>query len=787
MTTRYVAMPGEPPEIVGREEELTVLRSEWDRARSGGTGLVVVEGAPGVGKTHLLDHFADLAGGRFVVWGRCLEGDGTPTMWPWVHAVTAILAGLPDHVRNEQHSAELRGLLAPDGAALDAATLPHSVARFRLFERIVGLVAAAAARRPLMLIIDDLHWADAASLHLLEHLVKRLPPGTMLIGALRTQAPAPVPDLTRALAAASGVPGHRRLRLEALDPDEVCELVRREIGRTPSPDLIRIVYARTAGNPFFVRELARLLVDRDARVGVPSSVRDVVRDRTAGLPDDTRYLLRLGALIGRQIDVRVLADAADLDVAGCLDRLQPVEALDLLEPVPGDPYSYRYTHDLVRESIAAEASPNRVPYLHLRVADALERLAPDGDPPAERLAHHLWAAGPLADPARTARALIRAGRNAAAKSAFEAAERQLLSAVRLARAANVAEAELSALTYLQALIGVQPSWAASVEQLKFPERAADLAAGLGRGREAAANLFTYWSSLTNVLELGRAGEVALRLRRRAEESSDPVERAYGWYAWGLHQQSVGRIGESCRYLNRLRTNLLGGLPGREDDPIRHDLRILLGGMIAESTALNGEVGAARTLFDQLEAEAGDDPHAITAWATLSARTAALVGEPEWALYASARGIAVESASSFAWHRIHQRLAGCWARAVVGLDPDGAAVEARQIIATNLVDPPITSISSAHALLAEMRLAVGALDEATEALDRSDHFLERFGQRYAEGLNLLLRARLLRASGQASAVVRVAAERARALSVEREAYLYAQRADDLLDEIDGAPW
>ena len=257
-----------------------------------------------------------------------------------------------------------------------------------------------------MLVIDDLHWADVASLQLFSHLAARLPGGTVVIGALRDRAPAPGTELARMLAAASRVPGHRRIRLGPLDLAEVAELVRRETGQSPGSGAARSIHARTAGNPFFVRELSRFLADGGqltedaaAQAGVPSTVRDVVRDRLADLDDDVQGLLQIAALIGRDVGLGLLARVADLDVQTCLDRLEPLEGLGLLAPAPGDPYSFRFAHDLVRESVAEITPPARAAQLHLRIADALERDRLRRRSVAERLAHHLWSAGPLADPA----------------------------------------------------------------------------------------------------------------------------------------------------------------------------------------------------------------------------------------------------------------------------------------------------------------------------------------------------------------------------------------------------
>ncbi|MER6086401.1 BTAD domain-containing putative transcriptional regulator, partial [Streptomyces sp. NPDC001833] len=328
--------------LVGRTEELATLRRIVERALAGDTAIGVVEGEPGAGKTRLLEEAAAVAGrlGALTVWGSCLEGDGTPAMWPWEQALGQVVHSLPAPAGEQWLTGGLGSLLA----ARDDATreLPDGNAQFRLFEQVVALVGQASARRPTLLILDDLQWADVTSLRLLQHLAGRLPQGTAIIGALRDRAPALGPDLSRVLAAAGRRPGHRRFRLGPLGPADVAELIRHEAGQDPDDAVARAIHARTSGNPFFVRELSRLLSrggafgdgGTSAAAGVPSTVHDVVRDRMAGLDDRARDLLRVAALIGRDVDLRLLSRATGVDVADCLDRLEPLHTLGLLEPGP---------------------------------------------------------------------------------------------------------------------------------------------------------------------------------------------------------------------------------------------------------------------------------------------------------------------------------------------------------------------------------------------------------------------------------------------------------------------
>ncbi len=442
----------------------------------------------------------------------------------------------------------------------------------------------------------------------------------------------------------------------------------------------------------------------------------------AGLDDGTRRLLQVAALIGRDVSLALLARATGLDLPTCLDRLEPLEALGLLGPAAGDPYAFRFMHDLVRESVAETMPLWRTPSLHLSVADALEHFDAEGESVAERLAFHLWAAGPLADSARTAHAMVRAGRDAAAKSAFQAAERHLRKAVEVARTAGLAELELAALSQLTAVLGMSSMYGNLIPELL--ERAERLARDLGQEVEATDFLYSRWVVHQQGIEFDRSGPLARQLLDQGKASSNPIVYAYGLEAWGLHQWNLGNVGDAFRLLSEAHRIMLRDQARREDNQVRHDLQSLMVGMLAEISALHGDVDAARALFDTLKADAGDDPYAVTIWSAIAVRTAVIVGDPEWALRAADRGIAV--------------------------DPDFSFVL------------------------------------AAAALDLADRCLDTYGQRYPEGLLLLLRARLQQALGEPVAVVRATAERARALSAEREAHLFARRAEMFLAELEDEP-
>ncbi|GIF47142.1 transcriptional regulator [Asanoa ferruginea] len=758
--------------LVGRTDEIATLGSIVDSALAGGTAIGVVEGEAGVGKTRLLEAAAAAAGqrGALVVWGTCLQGDGTPSMWPWERVLGSIVDSLPAPSRANWLAGELSNLLEPVGDRAPRA-IPDSNAHYRLFEQVVAVVGQAAARRPTLLILDDLQWADAASLELLTHLARRLPAGTAIVGAFRDRAPTPGSGLSRLLAAVSRLPGHRRFRLGPLDLAAVAELIRQETGHEASAAVVRSVLARTAGNAFFVRELSRLLGDGGAFVDgsrIPSTVRDVVRDRMGGLDDHTCELLHIAALIGRDVDLGLLARAAGVDAADCLTSLEPLHALGLLETGPDDPFSVRFAHDIVRESVSESTTGQRAILLHLRIADALEATRADDDSGAERLAYHCWAAGPLADAARTAEALVRAGRRAASKLAFDAAGRHLQAAARIARTAGLGDLELSVLTLVAVVARRQSRFDGPTFDLL--ERAEHLARMRGREADAADFLFIRVMGAYTFMVEHRA-TLARRMHEQGQASSDPTVRLYGRSAWGLHLWDVGDIGEAVRSfagdqlagpdtLTPLRRD--GSIPG--EGP----------GWWAVTTALQGDVETAQALVDTWDDP--DDPYAVSVWTYYTTMIASLAGDAVTARRAGERWslAGLDRLNMQIDHYIRQNW--CWARALTGDRPADAAAEAEELLTANLLDPPRWGIAYHHGLIAEMWLAAGLPDQAAVALDRAEQALDAVGQRYAEGLLLLLRARLLDARGEPVSAVRTAAQRARAHSAERGAHLFARRAE-----------
>jgi len=350
--------------------------------------------------------------------------------------------------------------------------------------------------------------------------------------------------------------------------------------------------------------------------------------------------------------------------------------------------------------------------------------------------------------------------------------------VDVARPAGLAELELSALSQLTAVVGTQQGYVGPAFALM--ERAEQLARLLGREREATDFLFSRLIGHSQFLQMERGG----RLLEVGGISADPVVRAHALHAWGWHQWEVGNIGEAFRYLNRSEQAFPGvERPGQ--NPLRRDIQLLRPGIQAVVTGMHGDLDSDGARFDAMEASAGDDAQLITLWAQFSVMLAGMTGDPAWALRVVERS-ALDPEHPYVYLDHYLRLAWCWARALTGHDAGSDAAEAEAVLTTGLLNPPMSGLTFNYGLLGEMFLAAGKPAEAARILDLADRSLEAYGQRYAEGLLLLLRARLLQARGAPAAEVRAVAERARALATEREAHLFARRAEYFLAEFSGKP-
>jgi DNA-binding CsgD family transcriptional regulator len=431
--------------FVGREGELAALTADLDAALAGRGGVVLLAGEPGIGKTRLAEELAAqaTARGALVLWGRCWEGEGAPAFWPWVQLVRAYVDGSdPAVLRRDMGAgaAEIAQLVPALRERLpDLPTPPPTepeAARFRLFDSLAGFLRAAAAWRPLLLVLDDLHWADAPSLALLRFLGRELEDaGPLVLGIYRHGEVEPEHPLLATLADLTRGRRHRRLLLGGLDQQEVASFVAAVAGVQPPRELAAALHRETDGNPFFVTEVVRLLAGQGRldhtktgspvqADGLPEGVKAVVAQRLGRLSNDCRRLLEVAAVLGRDFGLRVLQPASGLDPGRLLEVLEEAEAARVVAEAPGALGRWRFAHALVREVLYEGLPAARRVRLHGWVGEALEAAyAADPGPHLAELAHHFVAAAPSGEQmvARAVQVATLAGRRALDLLAWEEA------------------------------------------------------------------------------------------------------------------------------------------------------------------------------------------------------------------------------------------------------------------------------------------------------------------------------------------------------------------------------
>jgi DNA-binding SARP family transcriptional activator len=768
--------------LVGREVELRQAIAALDESRAAAR-VVLVEGEPGIGKTRLLEELAAEARrrGAVVHWGHTFEGGATPAFWPWLPVVRALVA------RGGSASAapELTTLLERDDNG-DAG--PADRTRFRVLEAVNALLSEAAAETPLVVVLDDLQWADLPSLELLTYAAHELGDRPVLLGGTVRELEVGRNDaVVEALATLSRVPSTRRVTLRGLSHLQTAELVRAAAWRDLEPDVVSAIQDRAEGNPFFATELAHLVEaerDPDRSLGavsaggdVPSSVRDVVRRRTALLPEPTVRLLQVAAVVGREVELELLVRAADRDVEAVLDDLDPAVVHRLLAPLADRPGTFRFSHALVREVVADDVSSLRRARIHVRVADALEATAGDRDDAAEILAEHLWAAAPVGVGRRAAAALERAAEVAVRRYAFESAEGMLDRAVRLRRSAggdDDVEAELLAVSRLLSIQRSRRGYA-SVADSPHLRRAQELAQRTGRPDILARLLWTEWAAHDSLCDYARSEPIALRLHALADETDDPLVRVTGLASLGISRWHQGRLTEASALLDE--AVQVGATVTAPVMTVGLDLEVLL---LPHpfSQYLHVVVGDAGT---DAEAEAGfealadasPDRYGVVLVEMLAAAAATSVGQPAWAARAARRGIDADPELSFAFWG--WGLQGYRAAALIDggrLDEGLALLD--EAMAGYIAAGGRTGMAMFRATRVAGLVEAGRLEEAAKALVEAEAEIDAYGEHFADPLVLEADARLRHARGEDPDTVAALFGRAVALATEQGGHAVASR-------------
>ncbi len=431
--------------FVGRENELHMMTAAWERAKTGQCSIILIAGEPGIGKTHLCAEFARQCSEECatVLVGRSDEQALVPYE-PFIEALNWYVRMCPEsdllrHLATIGGGGEL-ALLLPELVrrvpALPAiAPMNAEGQRFRLFETVSALLAAMSASHPVLVLFDDLHWADQPSLLMLRHLARSSGAARLCILVNYRDSEVtrrhPLAEMLADLRRESFV---TRVNLAGLTEQHVGELVGSIAEGAPRP-LVQAVTESSGGNPFFVGEMLRHLVETGAfhvlretftgkrpELGIPEGVRDVIRHRLSRLSEDCNRILSAAAVMGQEFDLALLQTLGGLPEDRLLDVVDEAVQAQLIAEATGGRDRCRFAHALIRETLYEELSGPRRARMHRRIGEAIEQLRKH-DLPLADLAYHYCEAASLGVVDRAVDYAARAGDSAAASLAHEEAAR----------------------------------------------------------------------------------------------------------------------------------------------------------------------------------------------------------------------------------------------------------------------------------------------------------------------------------------------------------------------------
>ncbi|MFE9032086.1 AAA family ATPase [Streptomyces iakyrus] len=532
------------PVFVGRAEELGTLHDALVRACEGEPQALLIGGEAGVGKTRLVEEFAAAARSRgaVVALGGCVEigADGLPFA-PFSTALRALRRELPGELAAAAagQEEELARLLPELGES--RAGRHDEDAMARLFELTARLLERVAAEHTVVLALEDLHWADASTRHLLSYLFRTLRTGRLVVLATyRSDDIHRRHPLRPLLAELDRLRTIRRLELARFNRDEVGRQIAGILAQEPEPGQVDAIFERSDGNAFFVEELA-VAAHEGCRTGLTDSLRDLLLVRVEGLPEAAQQVARIVAEGGSTVEYRLLSAVARLAEDDLIEALRAAVNAGILAPAPGDD-GYRFRHSLVREAVSDDLLPGERSRLNRRYAEALETdpaLVP-ADQRAARLASYWYHAH---DAAKALPAVLEASVQARRRHAYAEQLRLLERAMDL--------------------------WDAAPEAVRETLRPVDYAEVYPPcGCDPATTALRYLDLLAEAAVAGRLcgeRERALKITKRAlrllEEENDPLRTAWFWIQRSRLVQRLAR-GDGWQEIATAQ-DLVRGLPPSE--------------------------------------------------------------------------------------------------------------------------------------------------------------------------------------------------------------------------------
>jgi len=393
--------------FVGRDQEMSELQVALHETLSGRGQVVMLVGEAGSGKTRLAEQLATYSRmrGAHVLIGRCYEGDGAPAFWPWIEVLRAYVRNMETPLLKatmRSGAADIAHLVADVRERLPnlspQLSLEPEQARFRLFDSITSFLKNGANLCPLVLIIEDLHWADVPSLMLLQFLVRDFTDVRMLVvSTYRDTKLGRHHPLAQTLAELARQGFTKRVSLAGLTEAHVARFIELTTGVSPSEALVSAVYRDTEGNPFFVNEVVKLLVEEGRldeplrgtlRMPLPQGVREVIGRRLDHLSETCNTVLTVASVIGREFTIGELEQLCDAPESQLIQVLEEAVAAKLIVEMPR-PGEYNFVHALIRETLSSDLGTMRRVRLHRRIGEVLEKLyGKDLDAHVTELAYH---------------------------------------------------------------------------------------------------------------------------------------------------------------------------------------------------------------------------------------------------------------------------------------------------------------------------------------------------------------------------------------------------------------
>jgi DNA-binding SARP family transcriptional activator len=719
MPTAARPVPAEA-ELVGRTAEWQRLVDPLATAATGRPQLVLLEGEPGIGKSTLCDallrHAA--ATGWACAVGRCLEPDLAPSLWPWIEVVRD-LVGEPADAPPTAAENPLRQLAAGDydsGGSLTAIELAGQFLSL-LDETVAG---------PCLLLFDDVHWADRATLDVLRLVLERLGSRPVLVVAAH-RPPVFVPDspLGDALGALRRAVTTTSVTVSPLDSTSVAQLMEITAGVAPSGELADRVRRRAGGNPLFVVELARLAGEHgvaDDSV-LPDAIRDVVRARLAQLPPQATAELEVAAVLGEHFELRTAIAVSERDAESCLDALDSAIVTRIVVP---EANGFRFAHALVRDAVIAEVSPLRLARLHQRAAEAIAAMHGDTPDVAEPVAHHWLAAVQFADPVIVAEAAVRASDVARWRGALDAADRLAEQTIGvLARVPRSARVEAIEVQALESMVSAAFRRDDPLSE-DVATRIRELADRTGTDSVTALSLFFNWGDVDGAEDLATLAEPVAQARELAARTSDSYAIVTSRYMLASYSFLLGRLDEAAEHVAVAISASGSSDPDTAPTHVPLVLLPVVAGVV-EAVRGNGDLArehAYRRASAWFSRRSEVDPTASIELLFNRALVEALLGDPRAVL-----AQLVDTVHPVDAQFIRQELATCdllvgWARAKLGL-PGGvqAALVAMAEIdhdGERSLRPCLRTFVADACLSVGDRRAVDLLEEArSEALARGE--------------------------------------------------------------------